>query len=70
MRNQYEGGKYDLVFYSDFANGFLSAIRPVVTCRLVSLLSAPVGDGRNRKKAHIPIRMIPALSSRGYDVTL
>lgn len=50
MPNEYEGGKYDLVFYSDIANGFLSAIRPVVTCRLVSLLSAPVADGRNRKK--------------------
>lgn len=70
MQNECEGGKYDLVFYSDFANGFLSAIRPVVTCRLVSLLSAPVGDGRNSKKAHIPIRMIPVLSSHAYHVTL
>lgn len=49
MRNESKGGKYDLVFYSDFANGFLSAIRPIVTRRLVSVLSAPVGDGRKRK---------------------
>lgn len=53
MQNEYKGGKYDLVFVSDFANGFLSSIRPVVTCRLVCLLSAPVGDGRNRKKKNV-----------------
>lgn len=49
MRNESEGGKYDLVFYSDFANGFLSAIRTVLNRRLVSFLSGPVGDGRKRK---------------------